>query len=217
MATGRIPMRSKFGIFFMITGVALVLGALGLCFHNSREDQAAELFSYEMVHALQDEVRQIQETMTESAPLDILDNTPVELLTEEDLLMTEVVIKGHAYIGYLSIPDLNLDLPVMSQWNNQKLQISPCRYSGTLRGRDLVLMAHSYASHFGYLSTLSEGAQVRFTDMDGTVWDYEIAAMDILGAYDVEEMTAGEYDLTLFTCTKDRQHRVTVRCNMVTK
>ena len=49
----------------------------------------------------------------------------------------------------------------------------------------------------------------------GITWDYEIAAMDILGACDVEDMTAGEYDLTLFTCTKDRQHRVTVRCNMI--
>ena len=208
-------MRTKFGIFFMILGAVLVLGALGLFFYNTREEQNAELFSYEMVTALKEEVIQIQETAEASESPEILDNTPVELLTEEDLVMKETVIKGHAYIGYLSIPDLNLDLPVMSQWSNQKLQISPCRYTGTLRGRDLVLMAHSYASHFGFISSLSVGAQVFFTDMDGVVWTYEIAAMDILGAYDVEEMVAGDYDLTLFTCTKDRQHRVTVRCNMV--
>ena len=209
-------MRTKFGIFFMFTGAVLLLGALGLFFYNTQEEQQAELFSYEMLSVLQEEVRQIQETAAESiSQKDILENTPVELLTEEDLIMTEKVIKGHAYIGYLSIPDLMLQLPVMSQWNNQKLQISPCRYSGTLRGQDLVIMAHSYSSHFGRLSTLSEGAEVQFTDMDGTVWYYEIAAMDILDAYDVEEMVAGEYDMTLFTCTKDRQHRVTVRCNLI--
>lgn len=208
-------MKTKFGILFMILGTVLVLGALGLFFWNTQEEQEAELFSAEMVSVLQQEVRHIQETITESVQPDILDNTPVELLTAKDLIMTEKVIKGHAYIGYISIPELELELPVMSEWNNQKLQISPCRYAGTLRGRDLVIMAHSYASHFGYLSSLSEGAQVKFTDMDGNVWNYEIAVIDILGAYDVEEMVAGEYDMTLFTCTKDRQHRVTVRCNML--
>lgn len=215
MAAGRIPMKTKFGILFMILGVVMLLGAVGLLFWNTREEQEAELFSAEMVSVLQQEVRQIQETITESVQTDLLENTPVELLTEEDLIMTEKVIKGHAYIGYISIPELELELPVMSEWNHQKLQISPCRYAGTLRGRDLVIMAHSYASHFGHLSSLSEGAQVQFTDIDGTVWNYEIAAIDILGAYDVEEMVAGEYDMTLFTCTKDRQHRVTVRCNML--
>ena len=208
-------MRTKFGVFFMLLGAVLLLGAAGLFFFNTKEEQQAEIFSSEVIAVLQEEVRQVQETIAEATGPDLLENTPLELLTEEDLIMTEKVINGHAYIGYLSIPDLMLQLPVMSQWNNQKLQKSPCRYSGTLRGRDLVLMAHSYASHFGRLSTLSEGAQIQFTDMEGIVWYYEIAAMDILDAYDVEEMVAGEYDMTLFTCTKDRQHRVTVRCNMI--
>ena len=208
-------MRSKFGVFFMFVGTVLLLGAVGLFFYNFREEQQADLYSMEMMTVIQEEVRQIRQTLPESDSVDILDNTPVEFLTEEDVAMTEVVIKGHAYIGYLSIPDLGLELPVMSQWSNQKLQISPCRYSGTLRGKNLVIMAHSFASHFGKLSNLSEGAQVRFTDMDGETWNYEVTVMDVLDAYAVEEMVAGEYDLTLFTCTKDRQHRVTVRCNMI--
>lgn len=210
-------MRNKFGIFFMCLGLVLILGALGLFFYNTWESQRAEQLSSDVIAMLQEEIQQIQETMVETNQSDFLNNIPVELLSEEDLIMTERVINGHAYIGYLSIPDLKLQLPVMSQWSNQKLQISPCRYTGTLRGQDLVIMAHSFASHFGHLSSLSEGAQIQFTDMDGKVWYYEIMVMDILGAYDVEEMVAGEYDMTLFTCTKDRAHRVTVRCNMIEK
>ena len=225
MAAGRTPMRTKFGVFFMFLGFVMILGSLGLLFYNTWEEKQAELFSSEVITVLREEVYQIQETKGESnqqnpikkIPVELAENIPVELLTEEDLKMTEKVIKGHAYIGYVSIPDLKLQLPVMSQWSNQKLQISPCRYSGTLRGRDLVIMAHSFDIHFGFISTLSEGAQIQFTDMDGNVWNYEVAVMDVLGAYDVENMIAGEYDLTLFTCTKDRQHRVTVRCNMIEK
>ena len=40
------------------------------------------------------------------------------------------------------------------------------------------------------------------------------SASDLLPATAVEEMTAGDYDLTLFTCTANRTHRVTVRCDL---
>lgn len=209
-------MRNKFGVFFMILGTVFLLGAVSLLIMNQQEDRKAGEMSQEVMMEMQKEIQDIQAAETPELP-DLLENTPVEFLTEEDLIMTERVIKGYPYIGYLSIPDLMLQLPVMSDWNNQRLQIAPCRYTGTLRGRDLVLMAHSFASHFGKLSSLSEGAEIQFTDMDGNIWYYEIVVMDVLDAYAVEEMTAGEYDLTLFTCTKDRQHRVTVRCNMIEK
>ena len=48
--------------------------------------------------------------------------------------------------------------------------------------------------------------------MDGMIWEYEVAAVDILQPTDIEDMTAGDYDLTLFTCTYGGQSRVTVRC-----
>ena len=35
----------------------------------------------------------------------------------------------------------------------------------------------------------------------------------IIPAEAVEEMTAGEYDLSLFTCAPNRSQRITVRCN----
>ena len=199
----------------MILGTALVFGALSLFLWNRYEDQAAGEFSLEMMPMVIEEIKQNMETVPPE--LDPAENIPVELLTEEDLAMTETIINGYPYIGYLSIPDLLLQLPIMSDWSYQRLRISPCRYSGTLRGQDLVLLAHSYNSHFGRLSNLSEGSQIQFTDMDGKVWYYEVVLMDILNPTDVEEMTSGEYDLTLFSCTPTGNQRVTVRCNLISK
>ena len=122
-------------------------------------------------------------------------------------------IDGYGYIGYLSIPKLELDLPIMSQWDNKRLRIAPCRYVGSVRGEDLVLMAHNYAKHFGRLSQLSQGDMVIFTDMDGVVTQYQVMAQDILAPDAVEEMTAGAFDLTLFTCTYGGRSRVTVYCD----
>lgn len=206
-------MRRRLGMFFMVLGAALVLGALFLFLRNTYEDQEAGQLSQDVMPMIYDHIRQNLETAP-SAP-EIAENTPAELLSPEDLKMTEKVINGHAYIGYLSIPELKLNLPIMSDWSYQKLRTAPCRYSGTLKGEDLVLLAHSYSSHFGRLSKLSEGSLVSFTDMDGNLWQYEVAAMDILTPDAVEEMTAGEYDLTLFTCTSNSTHRITVRCSRI--
>ena len=178
----------------------------------------AQNSSQSVLQTLQAEVqqtRQLRETEPTEPEAQLLDYTPVEYLSPEDLVMTEKIVNGYANIGYLTIPDLNLELPVMSGWDNRRLQIAPCRYSGTLRGEDLVIMAHNFASHFGYLPQLSVGSRLQFSDMDGNIWDYEVAAKDVLAAESVEEMTAGEYDLTLFTCAKNRTHRITIRCNLI--
>ena len=129
--------------------------------------------------------------------------------------MTVVEIEGHGYIGYLSVPEL--ELPVMTDWSDPKLKRAPCRYTGTVAGNDLVLMAHNYARHFDRLSELEVGAWVYFTDMGGNVTSYEVADRDIFAPTSVEEMTAGDFDLTLFTCTYGGKSRVTVYCNRTEK
>lgn len=39
-----------------------------------------------------------------------------------------------------------------------------------------------------------------------------VSLVEILDETAVEEMTAGEWDLTLFTCNYDGRARITVRC-----
>lgn len=129
--------------------------------------------------------------------------------------MTQVVIKQYSYIGYLTIPKLRLELPIMTDWSYEHLKISPCRYSGSVMGDDLVLMAHNYARHFGKLSELSTGDEVYFTDVLGITTRYQVVGRDVLDPYAVGEMTSGEFDLTLFTCTYGGQSRVTVYCDKV--
>lgn len=209
-------MRRMIGAFFMLAGTALLAGAMFLVLNNRQEDQTAQNFSQTIMPELHSEVlqaQQLRESLPTEPEAELVDYIPVEYLSPEDLIMTEKTINGYAYIGYLTIPDLNLELPVMSGWDSRRLQIAPCRFTGTIRGEDLVIMAHNYNSHFGRLEQLTVGSLLQFMDMDGKPWSFEVVAMDILPAEAVEEMTAGEYDLTLFTCTKNRTHRVTIRCN----
>ena len=129
--------------------------------------------------------------------------------------MTAADIDGHGYIGFLGIPSLELELPVMADWTYPQLQIAPCRYSGSTFSNDLVIMAQNYPKHFGKLRDMHTGDVVTFTDMEGETLQYQVIALEVLGAAAVEEMTAGEYDLTLFACTYGGENRVTLRCDRV--
>ena len=199
----------------MVLGVLLVLGAVGLAMNNRQEDLTAGASSAEVMPDL---IQQIQENVdaaqSENGPMPELQK-PESLLTEEDKMMTEVEIDGILYIGYLSIRKLNLELPVISNWSESLLNVAPCRYAGTVLGEDLVIMAHNYTSHFRDLSLLEVGDSVVFTDMDGKVIHYEVVGKDVLDPTAVEEMTAGDFDLTLFTCTFGGEFRMTVYCNEI--
>ncbi|MDD6319571.1 MAG: sortase [Oscillospiraceae bacterium] len=202
-------MRRKLGNLCIFLGAVLLAAALLLlgynCWDAARAGNAAE----EILPALLDEMP--DEPTVPDQPL----GTPVEYLDEDTLTMTEAEIDGERYIGWLDIPAIELELPVMSEWSYSRLKTAPCRYSGTVRGEDLVLLGHNYTRHFGKLDRLRVGDEVLFTDMDGVVYRYEVAARDVLDADAVAEMTAGEYDLTLFTCDATGARRITVYCDMV--
>ena len=198
----------------MILGTVLMLGAVLLFRINQQEDISAREFAESVMPELVDQIRENTDgSFSESDTLPELQK-PFELLTEEDKKMTEIEIDGIPYIGYISIPKLGLDLPVISTWNLARLNVAPCRYSGSLLGEDLVIMAHNYVSHFGNLSKLEPDDIITFTDMDGKITRYKVVGKDVLAPTAVEEMTAGNFDLTLFTCTYSGQNRVTIYCDI---
>lgn len=201
----RVTMRRKIGIICMILGAALVLGALSIFLYNQHEASEAEKSVSDILPQLQDEIGLDKTLPTDDEEMNYSGDMPT------------IEIDGYEYIGYLSIPSLGLELPVMADWSYPQLRIAPCRYSGSIWSDDMVLMAHNYARHFGQLSRLSIGEEVIFKDVNGITITYEVMAIDTLNPTEVEDMTSGEYDLTMFTCTYGGKSRVTVRCDRLEK
>ena len=203
-------MRNKLGVCFLFLGVLLLCCSLSLYLSNKQEDSQAEQVSVEVLPLL------IEEIPEEPDPQILAERlAPIEFREPESFEMTEVTIDGYGYIGYLSIPSLELNLPIMGSWDYKRLQIAPCRYHGNIGSEDLVLMAHNYTSHLGRIDELQPGDTVCFTDMDGISTWYQVSVRDLLPPGAVEEMTAGEFDLTLFTCTYGGRSRVTVHCDQM--
>jgi len=199
-------MKNKFGILLICLGAILLLSACALFFYNQDEEAAAE-------QSVTQKVVLVEQAIQERETMPLEDSADFLLPFMPNKRMSVVEIEGYPYVGYLSIPTLKLDLPIMDKWSYPKLRIAPCRYAGDLYTDDLVLMAHNYMSHFGKLSQLRSGDLLFFTDMDGNITAFEVIAQDVLEPGAIEEMTAGDFDLTLFTCTFGGEKRVTVRCD----
>ena len=138
-----------------------------------------------------------------------------ETVPEESAEMKVVEIDGYGYIGYLEVPDLSLQLPVMAECDYKRLKIAPCRQFCAVGTNDLVIAAHNYDRHFGRLKTLQGGESVTFTDMDGIVTSYEVEKVETLKPTAVDEVQNSDYDLVLYTCTLGGKTRVTVLCNRI--
>ena len=129
--------------------------------------------------------------------------------------MPEVALPGveeAGCIGILEIPALHLRLPVLSTWSYALLKKAPCRYTGNVYLDNMVIAAHNSKAHFKKLSQLEKGDIITFTDAVGNVFSYEVAGIEILQPEEVDDMTSGQWPLTLFTCTYGGASRVTVRC-----
>lgn len=84
-----------------------------------------------------------------------------------------LTLDGAEWLGWLSIPSLELELPVQAEWSYPALKTSPCRYAGTPEA-GLVIAAHNYEQHFARLNLLTAGDTVEFTDVSGTAHRYTV-------------------------------------------
>ncbi len=189
----------------MSLGLSLILAAFLLTGYNLLDERRAEKEAADIITALEEQAEITEETALEEP----------EYTIYPEMEMPTVKIDGKYYVGTLEIPSLHLKLPVMEDWSYEQLKLAPCRYKGSVYREDMIIAAHNYRGHFGELEYLDCGDEIIFTDVDGNAFTYVVAATEILKKTDVEKMEAGEWDLTLFTCTYDGRTRFTVRCKKI--
>lgn len=206
----------------MILGAVLVVLALSLFLRNQRDAEHAQSASQEAIDQIWPVVEQRARNRVSFGSGDTLQDDPVSTQASESADigdaavsgggMPTVEIDGRYYVGVLSIKALGLELPVLADLTEEALEIAPCRYSGAVSTSDLVIGAHNYVTHFAKIWRLQDGTEIIFTDMDGHTYYYEVAMVETISPSSNEYLIAGDYPLTLFTCTYAGNNRTAVRC-----
>lgn len=205
---------SKRGKLCTALGLLLLLAALGLTAYNLWLDARASMSVDVVLERLTPTLSSRQSELPPLGSGEALEEAFVpDYVLNPEMAMPEENIDGRSYIGVLDIPALGLSFPIISEWSYDALQIAPCRYSGSAYLDNLVIAGHNYRSHFASLPQLQPGDTVTFTDMDGNVFSYAVSSLETPSPYAVSDMTSGDWDLTLFTCTVGGQSRLAIRCD----
>lgn len=197
-------MKRKAGKLLMTIGLLLIAAAFLLMVYNIWESKKAENMSEEILN-------QIKDGQDENVSSDDADEKPLYEIYP-DMEMPVLTIDGVDYIGILTVPSLGLELPVAGNWSYPNLRRSPCRYKGSAYSNDMIIAGHNYSRHFGGLKNLAIGEEISFIDVDGHIFQYQVDDIETISGTAVEDMDAGEWDMTLFTCTYGGKSRVTIRC-----
>lgn len=195
----------KIGKKLIIIGISLITLSLIMSIHNIYEEDLAGKKSANILNIMKETIEENIEENTQQINSEIKEETPKKTIN----------IKGYDYIGTISIPTLNIELPVMSEYDYDRLKISPCRYYGNIYTNDLIICAHSYKTHFKNIDKLNQNDLIIITDITGEKYIYEVLEIEILKPTDVSKMIDNEFDLTLYTCTNDGLNRITIRCNKI--
>ena len=203
-------MKSKAKIFTWIGKVCL-LSALLLHLYNIYDNMNQDQNQKQILEQYIQETNHQQDTSFIQIP---------DYQLNPEMEMPEVSIPGleeAGCIGIIEIPSINIKLPVLSTWSYSLLKKAPCRYTGSIYLDNMVIAAHNSDAHFKKISNLQEGDIVTFTDAVGNVFTYTVAGIELLQPNEVDNMTNGQWPLTLFTCTYGGASRVTVRCKKNTE
>lgn len=190
-------------IALIALGLALILTSACFFFRYEQEAEAAG----ENARLLLTDLTRVIEQNREQALYDTAQREPVP----GQMLQTS--LQGHDLVGILRVPGVGVELPVLNDWSYDLLKLSPCRYSGSIEGQDLILMGHNYKTHLAPLRRVSPGDRVEFLDVSGTSHAFTVVETEVLKPTQLDELTGSDHALTIFTCTPGGQSRFVVRCS----
>lgn len=119
---------------------------------------------------------------------------------------------GREYFAVLELPQLGIKLPVLSEYSEAGMKMTPCVYYGSIETNNLVIVGHNYESQLAALNDFDENLEVILTCKDGTVYTYESFMVESLNPDQVDEMLTGNWDFTVFTCNYAGDKRIAYRC-----
>ena len=139
------------------------------------------------------------------------DKTPKAINT---LLLDEPYIIGKLYIS-----KLDLSLPVMSECNDELLEISVCRFYGPKKivpSGNLCIAGHNYdnGTFFSDLARLCIGDEICFTDYSNKIKKFIVYNIYEINSKDTtctSQNTFGSFEITLVTCNNFNGNRIIIK------
>ncbi len=115
-----------------------------------------------------------------------------------NILMASMEVEGESFCGIIEIPAYNADLPICDVWSAGKVSQYPCRYTGSIYDRSLIIGGSDRSGQFDFMNQITGGDKVYVTDMTGGRYTYQVR--DVLRSTDVssDKLMSLDGDLVLY-------------------
>ena len=200
MTTPDPARKTRRGSWWLAAGVLLLLAAALLAGKNLWQQHRAAQSAGELLALAE-------------ARLEQREDTPAPPEGGQEEAAAGEALAGYEVDGILTIPALELSLPVLADYSEELLRVSVCLYSGTggENPQQMVIAGHNYRAHFGRLGQLQPGDAVTYTAMTGAQSHWRVARVEEISAQDPAALEQGGWDMTLLTCNLDLSLRLLVR------
>lgn len=156
-----------------------------------------------------------EEPTDEEVPIVELQTT-----TTTNEIDSEVTANGVSYQteAILDYPKLGINYPVLSEESEDLLKVSLCKYWGPNPNKvgNYCIVGHNYLSGkmFGKLSSAEIGDEINLTDLNNNTVTYAVYNRYVVEPTDVSctsQLTNGQREITLITCTNYGKQRLVVK------
>ena len=156
----------------------------------------------------------------------------VALEADEQAQEQEEIIEENKYVtqggksytteAILNIPSLEINYPILSETSEELLKISLNKFWGPAPNKvgNYCIVGHNYKNKkmFGKLSLIKNGDIVELTDNSGKTVKYTVYNKYVVEPDDVSctsQLTNGNKEVTLITCTNYGKQRLVVKARQV--
>ena len=114
-----------------------------------------------------------------------------------------------------------INIPILNTWSDELLKISPCYFHGSKPNEigNFCIVGHNYRNEkfFSKVPKLVNGDLIEITDLSGKTLNYYVYDKFIVDPDDesstdcTTQLTNGNTEITIITCTNDGENRVIVK------
>lgn len=120
-------------------------------------------------------------------------------------------------LGTINIPKLNIQYPVFSNFDNELLKISPCKFLGPNFGENgnICIAGHNYDNNkfFSNIASLNVNDEILLTNNLNKIFYYYVSKIYEVKPYDLSPIYSyddNKKQLTLVTCNNKNNNRIII-------
>ena len=139
-------------------------------------------------------------------------------LSSNETALSDINAQNPYVIGIIEIAKINVNYPIFSNYNDELLKISPCRFYGPLPGKNgnLCIAGHNYDNDkfFSKISTLNKNDEIIIYNSSNKKFSYYVSDVYEVNPNDLSPVYSYDTNskwLTLITCNNFNNNRIVVK------